>query len=126
MFVYGPEARKYLVAEGYDVEECGLFIDQEMPFLGANGLIGLEIVLETKCPYSASDILTKEEAIVSYLKRVNGEIKFAKDHSYYYQIQGQLHVTQLQKCLFLVYAMHWTHIEEIERKSASILDFVKP
>ncbi|KAK3922399.1 hypothetical protein KUF71_011868 [Frankliniella fusca] len=118
--MYEPEAKKYLVSEGYDVEECGLFIDQEMPFLGASpdGLIGLEMVLEIKCPYSAFDILTKEEAIVdkvTYLKRVNGEIKLAKDHSYYYQIQGQLHVTQRQKCLFLVYAMHWTHIEEIER-----------
>ncbi|KAK8785443.1 hypothetical protein V5799_008192 [Amblyomma americanum] len=44
------------------VKERGLFVDQESPFLGASpdGLIGEDVLVEVKCPYSARDLTPLE------------------------------------------------------------------
>ncbi|CAH2107971.1 unnamed protein product [Euphydryas editha] len=51
-------------------QECGLFIDPELPFLGASpdGLVGEKIV-EIKCPYSAKGMSVDDEIIDSRLDR---------------------------------------------------------
>ena len=49
--------------QNVSVEECELFIDPENPHLCASpdGLIGLNGLLEIKCPYSAESAETIEE-----------------------------------------------------------------
>ncbi|KAH9383496.1 hypothetical protein HPB48_025011 [Haemaphysalis longicornis] len=48
----------------YDVivKECGLFVDQKRPFLGAtpDGLVGDDTLVEMKCPYAARDLTPLE------------------------------------------------------------------
>lgn len=39
-------------------------------------------------------------------------------HDYYYQVQGQLHITQRKFCLFVVYAGGNISVQQIERNDA--------
>ena len=83
------------------IERCGLFIDSEIPFLGASpdGLIGDDGIVEIKCPFAAR-FLTPEDAIASnisnlrYLYKNEKDEEMRRSHVYYYQIQGQLRITQ--------------------------------
>lgn len=85
---------------GVSISECGLFIDTKHHFLGAtpDGLIGNDTLVEIKCPISAANI-TPEEGIrqrkITLWKKnkVKDIIEINTHHKYYYQIQGQLHVT---------------------------------
>ncbi|KAL4085314.1 hypothetical protein QTP88_027173 [Uroleucon formosanum] len=86
---------------GVKISECGLFIDAKIPFLGAtpDGLIGNDTLVEIKCPLSAAN-LTPEEGIRQRkitLWKINKNkeiIGINTHHKYYYQVQGQLHVTE--------------------------------
>ncbi|KAK3920058.1 hypothetical protein KUF71_009345 [Frankliniella fusca] len=118
-------AKDQLRSEGYDIKECGLFIDEEMPFLGAspNGLIGNDSIVEITCPFTAYESQSTLQAIenkqIPYLEIKNQgnvkQVKLKRDSARYYQIQGQLHITKRQKCYFVVFTKHWKHVEEIER-----------
>lgn len=50
---------------GLRVKKCGLFIDKDVPYLGAtpDGLIGTQGIIEVKCPASCKN-LTPDEAIL--------------------------------------------------------------
>ncbi|KAL0894185.1 hypothetical protein ABMA27_014210 [Loxostege sticticalis] len=91
------------------IDKCGLFIDQEYPFLGAtpDGLIADDFTVEIKCPSSAYKLSFEEalnrKKIPFYKKNTNGDIVLNKQHNWYFQIQGQLHVTRRSKCLFAVW-----------------------
>ncbi|XP_073953228.1 LOW QUALITY PROTEIN: uncharacterized protein [Choristoneura fumiferana] len=96
--------------EGVNVQKCGLFIDSEHFFLGASpdGLFE-EGIVEIKCPYSARNTTPDPEQAI-----IDKKIKFWKtdgtvntNHDWYYQIQGQLHISQKNVCLFAV----WTGAE---------------
>ncbi|KAK3924298.1 Reticulocyte-binding protein 2-like protein a [Frankliniella fusca] len=119
---YEPAAKARLATKGYKIQNCSFFIDTEMPYLGASpdGLLDNSAVLEIKCPFTAYESKSKDEAMqsgqIKYLRRdEDGNIKLRKDDNYYYQVQGQLHITKRDRCVFVVYAKEWEHIEEIER-----------
>ena len=38
-----------------------------------------------------------------------------KKHKYYFQVQGQLHVTQQKICLFVLWTLKGIRVEKIER-----------
>ncbi|KAL0821591.1 hypothetical protein ABMA28_005043 [Loxostege sticticalis] len=86
--------------ENIQIKPCGLFIDEEHPFLGAtpDGV---------KCPITAYK-LGLDEAIkkrkVRFWSIVNGKYKINQNHHLFYQIQGQLHITKTQTCLFAVWS----------------------
>ena len=69
---------------------CGLFIDKEKPYLCTtpDGLIDDDGIVEVKCPYSARE-MSPEEGI-------------RKKHQYYFQVQGQLHITKRKYCIFFL------------------------
>lgn len=83
-----------------NIMRCGLFIDSEIPFLGASpdGLIGDDGIVEVKCPFAAR-FLTPEDAIAGNISNLRSLYKSEKEeemkrsHVYYYQVQGQLHIT---------------------------------
>lgn len=37
-----------------------------------------------------------------------------EDSHYYYQLQGQLHITEREICYFFIYTSKWTHFEVIK------------
>ncbi|KAL4718047.1 hypothetical protein ACJJTC_012087 [Scirpophaga incertulas] len=106
------------------ISPCGLFIDEMYPFIGAtpDGLISDDIIVEDKCPITAAKIefieAVKGNKIQSlkYDKKTH-QFVINKNSNWYFQIQGQLHITQRRLCLLGI----WTgekspvHIEYIAR-----------
>ncbi|KMQ86930.1 hypothetical protein RF55_13949 [Lasius niger] len=91
------------------IEACGLFVDFGNPCLGASpdGLIDNDGLVEIKCPLSAEN-LTAEEAIkiLPHLKGIfnkKNTDEINRNHRYYYQIQGQLNITQRNYCIFAIW-----------------------
>ncbi|XP_016665113.1 uncharacterized protein LOC107885888 [Acyrthosiphon pisum] len=82
-----------------------------------DGLIGSNSITEIKCPYSVKDSDTLEQALqekkLPYISEKNGVYQLRKDHHYYFQIQGQMHITERHKCYFFIYTPEWTHLEII-------------
>ncbi|CAD6223518.1 GSCOCG00011754001-RA-CDS, partial [Cotesia congregata] len=91
------------------IEPCGLFIDKNLEFLGASpdGLIDSDGIVEIKCLASAKH-LTPVEAIEKNpqhrsIFNKNNKNKMNTTHKYYYQVQGQLHITERNYCLFAIW-----------------------
>jgi hypothetical protein len=89
---------------------CGLFVDIEKTFLGASpdGLVYLDAIVEIKCPFAArnTDIKTAIEFFFKYLEmnpRDDNKILLKENDTYIYQVQGQLLMSNLQKCYFIVH-----------------------
>jgi len=41
----------------------------------------------------------------------NGKIELKVDHSYYYQVQGQMQISKRNFCYFVVYSTNWMEIQ---------------
>ena len=104
------------------LEPCGFFICVDEPHLGAtpDSLLCCvchgQGIVEVKCPYSARDLLLSEAAEQKkhfFLKLCNGCLQLSTSHSYYYQVQLQLHVTKRNYCDFVVWTSRSLHVERI-------------
>ena len=100
------------------MESCGLFVSPSEPWLAAspdrivtdplNSTTQHRGCLEVKCP-----ILCKQKSITRNnstfcIVENNGKIKLSSSHSYYYQIQTQMYVTNLPWCDFVL----WTPVQD--------------
>uniref|UniRef100_A0A0A9YW51 YqaJ viral recombinase domain-containing protein n=2 Tax=Lygus hesperus TaxID=30085 RepID=A0A0A9YW51_LYGHE len=99
------------------LEECGLFVHAAHGFLAASldCLVDDDGILEVKCPKSAEK-LTFQQAIStlkSFCLTKQGTLK--QNHNYFYQIQGQLEITDRQYCDFVVWAPKFAHVERVDR-----------
>ena len=94
------------------VAECGLFINPQWPFVGTSpdGIITCDCcskgVLGIKCHFyhhdesiSAVNISDKN----SCLSEVDGQISLDHCHAYYYQVQTQIFVCDVEYCDLCVY-----------------------
>lgn len=76
--------------------------------------------MEIKCPF-ATRFLMPEDAIAANVSNLQSLYKTEKDekmkrnHNYYYQIQGQLHIMQRQYCIFVLWTPLGLKIEKILR-----------
>ena len=52
---------------------------------------------------------------IKYLQVVGNKIQLRRTHNYYYQIQGQLEVTDRNYCIFYVYTPKGCHSEIVTR-----------
>lgn len=74
--------------------------------MSPDGLVDQDALVEIKCPATSKE-LTPEEAINS--KKIksceikNGNLFLKRNDNYYYQIQGQLHVSQRKYCYFCIW-----------------------
>jgi len=124
---YEETARQQVAAElNVTIDQCGLFIDRDHPFLGASpdGTIDEDGLVEIKCPSSAKE-LTPDEAILQRKFTFWGINKKSKEivglnqnHNFYYQVQGQLHVTRRDYCLFVLWTPKGLKVEKIKRDDA--------
>ena len=113
------------------VSNSGLVINQEWPFLGASpdGIVECNCcgkgVLEIKCPYShhSESILS---AVISdkqfcLTKSDDGLLYLDHGHAYYYQVQTQMFICNVEYCDFCVFTFpaeredSLPHIERIFR-----------
>lgn len=83
--------KKQLEKQLGEISQCGLFICQEYPMIAASpdGILNGDTVIEIKCPVN-------EKTYKNYVS--NNQIT----DKYYAQVQLQMHVTKLKKCLFCV------------------------
>lgn len=86
----------------------GLFVDIVLLFLAASpdGIIGDDSLVEIKCPASAKE-LSPEGAItngkIKSCLTNNGQLQLKRNDNYYYQVQGQLHISRRMYCYFCIW-----------------------
>lgn len=81
--------------DDYPLQDCGLFVDPDLYFLCANPtkLYGNDIV-NIKCPLKQYG-KTFDDAIrqIPFWKKKNGSWELNKQHEWYIELQGDLHIT---------------------------------
>ena len=106
-------------------DNCGLVVNPKYPFMGASpdGIITCSChgksLIEVKCPYNCSKQLFADlEGNKGFcLKQINEKFQLDKAHSYYYQMQCQLNICELDTCYFVVWSPEEMHVEEVKRDS---------
>lgn len=108
------------------IQECGLCLHQQYRFLGAspdrvvydNSTVDCFGLLEIKCPYKA---YTLRQTVIEACAEAqfccaltDGRPHLKKTHAYYHQVQGQMAITGLRWCDFVVWVGHGDlHVERI-------------
>lgn len=120
---------------GLTVTDCGLFIghDDEY-FLGASpdGLVvDDDSIVEVKCPETLKNRSLEQgiaEKKINFMTiDENGTFHLKANHDYYYQIQGQLHISQRECCYFIVWSpVGPLHIEKITKDDNFWQNKMKP
>lgn len=110
------------------IRECGLFVGTNTPFLGASpdGIIEytddgkkMKGVLEIKCPASdkwrslSPDECCQDSGFYAELNSTTGHLKLKHNHKYYHQVQGQLALTGLEWCDFVIWTLGGISVERI-------------
>lgn len=93
---------------GNKIQSAGMIVDIDQPFLAVSpdGLIDREFLVEIKCPSSAKELTPLEainNKIIKCCEIKNGNLFLKRNDNYYYQIQGQLHVTRRMYCYFCIW-----------------------
>ncbi|CAC5376125.1 unnamed protein product [Mytilus coruscus] len=108
--------------ENLKVEEVGFFINPNVPFIGASpdGIVTCDCcgqaVVEIKCPFCKKhdSLENASDDKNFYLKKDNdGNLKLYTKHMYYYQVQTQLGICQMESGYFVVWTEKDLHIEQI-------------
>lgn len=86
----------------FPIKECGLFIDEELPYLGASPyrLYGSDYILSIKCPLTAYK-KTIEDAKIPFWKTISGKRTVNTKSAWYLELQAELHITK-RKFAFLM------------------------
>lgn len=105
--------KKYIEVCGHteSVSSCGLFVDTEYPYLctSPDALVGQNGLLEIKCPFTALTTSTITEAACKHniglkVSKQTNSLFLPESHTYYYQIQGQLAITDRDWCDLFVWS----------------------
>lgn len=96
----------FTTATQMPVQESGLWLSPS-GVLGASsdGLVGSSATLEAKCPYDARE-KSISEAVQNKgfcVSMEGGVYSLRRDHPYWHQVQGQLHLTARETCYFTVW-----------------------
>lgn len=107
----------------YKIEQCGMFINKQYPWLHATPdfLCSCDCCGkgcgEVKCPYCLKDsdfeVYVKKSS--ACLRMENGELLLKRDHQYYYQVQQQLFTTGYEYCDFVVCSVK-EHVELVSER----------
>ena len=66
-----------------------------------DGIVDDNLIIEVTCPYSAKDKYI-DAITVPYLSGQDGSLELKSNHNYYYQVQGQLAISNAKACDFIV------------------------
>ena len=124
----------YFTVKHSDVycKQSGLVVNPKYPFLGASpdgyvicSCYGKSLI-EVKCPYRCHD-KSIEEAVNDKdfcLTVENGEYYLDQDHPYFYQVQCQLNVCEIDTCYFVVWSPSKAICVEISRDQSFFEEFL--
>lgn len=113
--------------EEFQLSSAGLFVDIDMPYIGASpdGIIECKChgkgALEVKCPFCYKDKLPDEDQANFCMNQEEGKWRLKREHTYYFQVQTQLHVCKVVYGDFVVWSENGMLIERIE-KDTTFLD----
>lgn len=113
--------KQYELEKNVVVQRCGLFVDPTHPFLctSPDGLIGEDGLLEVKCPFSARNSNELKDVVMAKhdigLKLRDNKLFLPTTHKYYYQIQGQLAITNRKWCDLYVWSPKDSKVFHINR-----------
>ena len=100
------------------LSKSGLWVMKNKPYIGASrdGVMSCaccgNAVLEIKCPYSIRNSCVSDNwHQTDFLTETDGVVKLKTDHSYYYQITGQMAITGSSRCFFVVWTTQELHVE---------------
>ena len=108
-----------------ETQPCGIFVSTMYPQLAASPdrVIDDEFILEVKCPYSSrNEYITPENS--AYLFKQGVAFHLKENHSYYYQIQGQLLCSNRKLCYLVVYTSKDLVVVKVPRDDVFIQDMV--
>ena len=105
------------------VSNCGLNVNPKWPMLGASpdGFVFCDCcgkgVSEIKCPYTVRDCTVNEAAKTKknfcLLTSDGDELSLDKNYPYYYQVQCQLFVCEVDYCDFVLFTTRSVYIERV-------------
>ncbi|KAL5013934.1 hypothetical protein ScPMuIL_008204 [Solemya velum] len=104
--------------ENFVVRDSGLVINPKYPFLGAtpDGVASCQccgdVILEIKCPYCQRDKSVSDE--IDCLEEKDGQLRLKRSHSYYYQVQCQLLLSNVECSDFVVWTQKDFFTERIK------------
>ena len=124
------------------VRRCGLWVNPKFPFLGCSpdGLVDDDTVVEIKAlkllkEYSVEQITSATSVVPKHVLKKqcffvkDGKCVLQRSHSYYYQCQHILLVTERKSCVFILYAESGPDsVEKITRDEAlitKILEYIQ-
>lgn len=113
---------QYIKTTGNHIHDCGLVVNHNLPFLGATPdakvcYKGITGIIEVKCPYSARDLKIDNACtdLPDFCLEIKDGVKsLKKTHNYFYQVQGQLLITGVTFCDFVVFTKKDLFIQRIE------------
>ena len=93
------------------LSDVGLIISTKYPMLGTSpdGIVNCSIcgtfLVEVKCLFTYRNFFHKNALVTSKICSLgeNGELQIEKKHQYNYQIQGQLEITGINRCVLIGY-----------------------
>ncbi|XP_050520342.1 uncharacterized protein LOC126893859 isoform X2 [Daktulosphaira vitifoliae] len=111
---YGINSEKLAINEfnnkmNVNIQPCGVFIDENLNYLVASpdGLIGKDAIVEVKCPFNVRNMIPEDAIKNKNIRHVffdkNGNLLLKRHSQYFYQIQGELHITKRQYCYFIIW-----------------------
>ena len=119
--------KDYATLKNTNIRRCGLVVHPDAPWLGASpdGLVYDPLerpsfgLVEVKCPNAPSYLDCK------YLRvDEHGTHQLKESHAYYWQVQGQLLITGMEWCDFVICARDDMFVQRIYR-NATVLDKLK-
>ena len=103
------------------VSKTGVWLD-DSGILGASpdGLIGADVLLDVKCPYSLRNETVHEglKQKQFFLMECKDSLFLRKDHAYWHQVQGQLHLANRRICYFVIWTKRDMKILKISKEVA--------
>ncbi len=102
---------RYKGHERAKVSVPGFIISEDKPFLGCSpdGIITCrkcdKFLIEIKCLWKHRNLCPKEAAVKTGICTVSecGDLELKQNHAYYYQIQGQMAISNIHKCYIVFF-----------------------
>jgi YqaJ-like viral recombinase domain/PHD-finger len=100
------------------VYDCGLTVLADSPYLAASPDLRVMCdchgpgLCEIKCPYSARAAVPSHDNL-DYLHLVDGITQLSHSHYYFYQIQGQMGITNTKYCDLFVFTSAGHYLERV-------------
>lgn len=111
------------------IQECGLVIDEELPFLGASlfKLVGDDHILSIKCPLKAYQKNINEVKLQFWTTK-SAQRTINTRSAWYIELQGELHITKRKWAYLLIWlgeSQHQHTLVQVKREDAFFEDEIK-